>query len=309
VDLKACNVRVKSTPAATDGVFEAIVSVFGNVDHVGDVVQPGAFAATLAEWKASGDSIPIFWSHRMDDPQFCIGKVLDAEELAPNDPRIPDWADPWIAAHGGLWVKGQIDTGPDASNVAKQTRRLLADRRVTQFSYAYDVIDAGPCVVDGQDAWELRELKLFEISPTPIGCNDRTELLAAKSRARRGVKAAGVVDPALASLIGQADQAIDDAVSAVGAADLALDGVMSALGLADVADDDATDAQPASLSGTASHADVRAATGAVNGNANDDTPVNDEEPARVKSEELARNAAESFRAMDGLLLLESEFAS
>lgn len=183
---KDCAARIKATPddgAGTGdaGTFEAIVSVFGNVDHVGDVVVPGAFTDSLAEWKASGDPIPIWWSHRMDDPTMNIGAVLDAEELEPGDARIPDWADQHVKANGGLWVRGQIDTGADASDKAAATHRLLKSRRVTQFSYAYDEVDAGPAKQDGADVRELRKLRLYEVSPTPIGANELTELVSAKA--------------------------------------------------------------------------------------------------------------------------------
>lgn len=181
--IKTCPAQVKSGGPSTidDGQFEAIVSVFGNIDYVGDVVEPGAFAGTIAEWKASGDPLPVLWSHRTDNPMYNIGAVLDIAELSANDPRVPDWADANVKANGGLWVKGQLDTGDGASPIAVQARRLLTSRRVTQFSYAYDVLDGGSTVVDGVDAYALRRLKLHEVSPTQIGCNDQTELIRAKS--------------------------------------------------------------------------------------------------------------------------------
>lgn len=189
---KDCAARVKALDgdAGDAGVFEAIVSVFGNVDHMGDVVVPGAFKDSLAEWEASGDPIPLWWSHRMDDPAMNIGAVLDAAELEPGDERIPDWADDHVKENGGLWVKGRIDVGPDASDKATATHRLLTSRRVTQFSYAYDVIDSGWSKQDGVDAYELRKLRLYEVSPTPIGANELTELISAKTR---GFKAGRVL--------------------------------------------------------------------------------------------------------------------
>lgn len=190
---KDCAARVKATDDADveaggdAGTFEAIVSVFGNVDHMGDVVMPGAFTDTLAEWKASGDPIPLWWSHRMDDPAMNVGAVLDAAELKAGDERIPEWADPHVKEHGGLWVRGQIDTGPDASDKALATHRLLKSRRVTQFSYAYDVVDE-KANDDGDN--ELHKLRLYEVSPTPIGANELTELLTAKAA---GMKAGRVL--------------------------------------------------------------------------------------------------------------------
>jgi phage head maturation protease len=180
---KTCPAFKADTAAGITGGFEAIVSVFNNVDSMGDVVMPGAFTDTLAEWKSSGDPIPVLWSHRMDDPRFSIGTVLDAAELEPGDSRIPDWADEWLKNNGGLWVKGQIHTGDDATDVAAAAHKLLKQRLVKQFSYAYDIIDAGWETVGGQDAYALRTLKLFEVSPTQIGANNLTQLLGAKAAA------------------------------------------------------------------------------------------------------------------------------
>lgn len=181
--------KIKSAPArfkAPDdaatgdegGTFEALVSVFDNVDSWGDVVMPGAFADSIAEWKASANTLPVLWSHRMDDPAYNIGEVVDIAELEPGAAGLPEWVDPWVKEHGGLWIKARIDTGPDASPIAVQGLRLLKQRRVTQFSYAYDVEDGGPRDGDNGGVFELRKLKLYEVSPTQIGANELTDLLA-----------------------------------------------------------------------------------------------------------------------------------
>lgn len=179
---KICPALVKSPVADPDdpaaGEFEAIVSVFGNVDAVGDVVKAGAFVDCLHAWAKSPDVMPVLWSHRMDDPQYNIGAVAEAEEIYGGDSRIPEHASAHLHAHGGLWIKGLIDTGPDASPAARHARKLLVARRVTQFSYAYDVLDEGP-TEDGHN--ELRKLWAHEVSPTQVGANQLTELAGAKA--------------------------------------------------------------------------------------------------------------------------------
>lgn len=154
--------------------FEALVSVFNNKDYGGDVVRPGAFLDTIAAWKSSGDPIPVLWSHRFDDPNFNIGAITDIEELSKGDPRIPPWASPWVHDNGGLWVKAELDT----DGVAAQVRRLLVKRRVTQFSFSYDVI-AEKTNQHGEN--ELLKLWLHEVGPTPLGMNPLTVLAGAKS--------------------------------------------------------------------------------------------------------------------------------
>lgn len=204
--LKSAPVQLKADGGSDSGEFEAIVSVFNNVDSWGDVVRPGAFKDTIAEWKASPSTLPVLWSHRMDDPNFNIGEVLDIAELDGGAGNLPDWVNPFVKEHGGLWVKGRIDTGPDASPIAAQGLRLLKSRRVTQFSYAYDEIESGPAKSDGGSVWELRKLKLYEVSPTQIGANELTDLLVAKSRSRRGFKIGRKLS---AETIMQLQQAVD----------------------------------------------------------------------------------------------------
>lgn len=154
-------VKAAGEDGADEGVFEAIVSVFGNVDTYGDKVMRGAFAETLAEWKASGDPIPVLWSHMSHDPDYHIGEVLEAEER-----------------EEGLWVKARIDLDEPKS---RKVYKLLKGRRVTQFSFAYDVLDGAMAKSDGESVYELRKLKLYEVGPCLIGVNQQTELLAVKA--------------------------------------------------------------------------------------------------------------------------------
>ena len=162
------HVKAGEQDGLADGQFEALVSVVGNKDSYGDVVMPGAFDDSLAEWKASGNPIPIIWSHRYDDPDNHIGYVLEASEKT-------------IDGKTGLWVKGQLDTDSDATK-ARQVSRLLRGKRVTQFSFSYDVLEGAHAKSDTLgDYYELRKMKLYEVGPTLIGANQETELLSAKA--------------------------------------------------------------------------------------------------------------------------------
>ncbi len=57
------------------GVFEGLASTFGNQDMVGDVVEPGAFAATIAR----PGRIKMLWQH---DARAPIGVWEDIRETA-----------------------------------------------------------------------------------------------------------------------------------------------------------------------------------------------------------------------------------
>lgn len=155
-----------------EGQFTAYASVFDVKDSYGDVVRKGAFAESLKEWTKSSNSLPVLYGHDFEDPFSNIGVVLEAKE----DDR-------------GLWVKGQIDLDePKAAKVYK----LLKGGRLSQLSFAYDVLEgafvhAEQSKAAGEeelgDYYELRKLKLYEVSLVPIGANQETEVLSVKHAA------------------------------------------------------------------------------------------------------------------------------
>jgi HK97 family phage prohead protease len=198
---KECPARVKAAGPAdglADGQFTALVSVFGNEDSVGDVVIPGAFTDTLAEWADKGDPIPVLWSHSWADPFAHIGVVVEAKET-----------------DEGLLVTGQIED-LDTNPTAQQVYRLLKGRRVTQFSFAYDVEEGA--WVEPADEWgyyELRKLRLYEVGPCLVGANQETELLAAKAAdIARGLKEGRVLAQKHDDRLKDAHAAIGDVLAA-----------------------------------------------------------------------------------------------
>jgi HK97 family phage prohead protease len=146
-----------ATDAAPAGEVVALVSVFNNVDLVGDRVMPGAFSKSLAAIKDAGRAIPFIWSHNWGDPNAYIGKVTDAEETA-----------------DGLLVKAELFDTPTAQHI----RTLLASGVVSEFSFAYDVIDQR----EGKDGvTELTEVNILEAGPTLKGANPATQLVGVRS--------------------------------------------------------------------------------------------------------------------------------
>lgn len=145
---------------AGPGTFEALVSVFGNVDRQGERVNPGYFDKSIERWREKGDPVPAVWSHNWADPHAYFGEV-DPSQLHAEGP--------------GLRVRGKADLDdPTAVKILK----LLKSRRVTQWSFAHEVIDekrADDGVID------LLEGDLIELGPTLRGANPLTATLAAKS--------------------------------------------------------------------------------------------------------------------------------
>lgn len=155
IDVKAIDLE--------EGQFEGYAAVFGNKDSYGDVIVAGAFADTLAnDYGVDGKGVPTYWCHDFKDPFKNLGTTLWAKE----DSR-------------GLRVRVQLDL--DTQN-AKQTLKLLKEGRVNQMSFGYSVIEGA--YVDSEEHgfyYEIRKVKLHEVSVVPIGANQETEILSAKS--------------------------------------------------------------------------------------------------------------------------------
>lgn len=147
------------------GIFEGYASVFGNVDSYGDKVMPGAFTKSLAKsFPNNGAGIPCYWSHRMDDPEFILGKTLSAVE-----------------DEHGLKVRVSLDL--DNPKAAAAYRALKAGA-VNQMSFAYEVVDSHFVPEKGAKFGgvnELRELNIFEVSVVQIGANTATSIDMVKS--------------------------------------------------------------------------------------------------------------------------------
>ena len=149
-DHKSVPFRVKAAGPADgmeDGQFEGYASIFGNVDSYGDIVQPGAFAKSLEEWREKGDPIPLLWGHDFHDPFSNIGSIDHAEE----DEK-------------GLRVRGTFDL---ENPKAVQVYRLAKGRRTTGMSFAYDVRESET----KDDGTHLLDLHIYEASIVPIGAN------------------------------------------------------------------------------------------------------------------------------------------
>lgn len=150
-----------------EGEFLAYASVFGVKDLDGDVVEPGAFDKTLAEWKEKGLPIPLLWGHNTADPDMNIGEVITA---------TPD--------EHGLLVHCLCDL---EGGKGPQTHRLIKGGRVNNLSYTYRIakgefiIPQGESAKDEEPYFRIDEVDLFEISVVPIGANQETAILAVKS--------------------------------------------------------------------------------------------------------------------------------
>lgn len=206
---------VKDSDGNDTGEVTAIVSVFGNVDVVGDRVVKGAFAKTLGEWKESGDPIPMVWSHDWSNPMSHIGE-WDSSKAVETDE--------------GLELTGKVDLDSD-NPIAKQAFHLMKSRRVREFSFAYDVNDEQKAE-DGAN--ELLDLGLIEAGPTLKGANSATRLLAAKALVETLEQESG--EKVGRAISAKTEQTLREAVDSLKSAAKSLDGVLSSIGGEEKAD-------------------------------------------------------------------------
>ena len=133
LETKLC--RLGGDVSVTDGtVISGYASVFGAVDQGGDVVEPGAYGASLARLAASGGRVKMLWQH---DPAVPIGVWDEVRE----DAR-------------GLWVSGRLLT--DVAQ-GREAAALVAAGAIDGLSIGYRTVTAA------KDAGGRRRLKVLEL--------------------------------------------------------------------------------------------------------------------------------------------------
>ena len=131
--------RLGGEVRVTDGhLIEGYASFFGKCDQGGDVVAPGAYAASLRRLAARGGSVKMLWQH---DPAQPIGVWDEVRE----DAR-------------GLWVKGRI-----LRDVARgrEAAALIGAGAIDGLSIGYRTVRA---TKDNGGRRLLSELELWEVS-------------------------------------------------------------------------------------------------------------------------------------------------
>lgn len=149
-------VRLEQRAIGDAGTIEGYGSVFNVVDDWGDIIAPGAFAATLAAHKAAGTMPAMLWQHEDDEP---IGIWTDMVE----DAR-------------GLRVKGQlcmeIDEGKKAHALLKMGALDGLSIGFIARKWSWD---------DKTGVRTLHEVDLWEVSPVTFPANGLARVDGVKS--------------------------------------------------------------------------------------------------------------------------------
>lgn len=139
------------------GVFSGYGSVFHNEDSYGDVVRPGAFKKSLAEWEKKGRLPPMLWQHDRREPIGVFTKMVEDEK--------------------GLFVEGRllIDDIPQA----RAAYALLKEKALGGMSIGYREI----LIEQDHDekVTNLLELDLWEVSVVTFPANEEATVDSVKS--------------------------------------------------------------------------------------------------------------------------------
>ena len=157
MDLKFLERPFEIKAVEDDGVFEGFGSVFGNVDSYKEIVAPGAFAESLAGWKAAGRLPPVLWQHRSGEP---IGPYISMEE----QPL-------------GLHVRGQLLVN-DVQR-AKEARALMKAKAVNGLSIGFVTREDSYDRVTGIRT--LKKVDLWEVSVVTFPANPAAQISSIKS--------------------------------------------------------------------------------------------------------------------------------
>lgn len=130
-------------------------SRFGNKDHDGDILMPGAFSKSIEQrGQGSKNLIPHLADHMMT-----TGNLL-------SKPKLYEKAD------GGFFESTITDT-TKGIDILKQYR----DGLINQHSFGFKILRSD----DKKEAREIKEVLLYEISTVPLGANEEATFTGFKS--------------------------------------------------------------------------------------------------------------------------------
>ncbi|WP_420141756.1 HK97 family phage prohead protease [Sphingomonas sp.] len=147
-----------------EGIIEGYGSTFGGApDSYGDIIMPGAFAASLAKHRREGTMPLMLWGHQ-------------SGELP-----VGDWVD--IAEDGkGLWMKGQLDL---ADPVGLRVHRALKRKSVRGLSIGYETLERDTDAKRPGVSF-LKQIDLWEVSLVNFPANRRSLITAVKANLEAG---------------------------------------------------------------------------------------------------------------------------
>lgn len=140
--------------------FSGYGAVFGNVDSYGDVIEPGAFAKTLAAHKAAGTMPAMLLEHGFSSASLPVGKWT-----AMSEDGI------------GLKVEGELIPTTDG----KDTYIALKAGAVSGLSIGYRPVEFEMRTKPDDPRRKLKAVDLLEVSIVGFPANGKARVSAVKS--------------------------------------------------------------------------------------------------------------------------------
>nr|WP_272930315.1 HK97 family phage prohead protease [Klebsiella pneumoniae] len=156
------DIPLKIKSVTETGEFEGYGSVFGVKDSYSDIVVPGAFQASLNEWREKGGLPAMLWQHQISEP---VGVYTEMRE---DDT--------------GLYVKGRLLIEDDP--LSKRAHAHLKAGSLSGLSIGYILKDWEYDRSKG--AFLLKEIDLWEVSLVTFPSNDEARISDVKSAFARG---------------------------------------------------------------------------------------------------------------------------
>ncbi len=158
--IKGLRSNIKALESEGEGIIEAYVSVFGNVDSYGDIVEKGAFADAII------NNFPRYpkgiWAHDWSQP---IAKTLEIRE----DER-------------GLYIKAQLILSVQK---AREAWDLIKAGVMTDFSFGYEINESE---FDTRGFRHLKKLTPYEWSPVLVGANNQATIVGVKTADQEAIE-------------------------------------------------------------------------------------------------------------------------
>jgi HK97 family phage prohead protease len=153
------------TTDEAEGKVEAVFSVFNVVDSDNDIVAPGAVKSGFGD-----KGVAMVWGHDWKD---VIGRGVIEQD---NEKAV---------------FKGQFIMDTERGRDAFNTVKAMGD--LQQWSFGFEVLDSDKKMITKNDGTEhevreLKELKVWEVSPVLVGANQNTYTMAVKNDKSSGVR-------------------------------------------------------------------------------------------------------------------------
>ncbi len=196
ISLKS-RLRMEIKEITPEGIFEGMLSPYGNVDEGGDIVEPGAYTKNLKE---KGLTRPLLWQHKRDIP---IGELSLEDRPA------------------GLWCKGKLlMEDPDAQKAHRFMKAGIVKGLSIGFETIKDAIESG--------VRHLKEIKLYEGSIVTFPMNEMALITSVKSQQAKGDFNQELNDRQMYATFYQMQYALQDALTSVVWADMTKEEKVSA---------------------------------------------------------------------------------